>query len=186
MKKTKIMMDAKLLHELKFEMDRIYIGGIRLAKNNQCIIKLLPSLEKHIDEDIAYGDLVSNLKKLIYPKPYDFIELLSNIHASLDYLLRLHGEVLVAGEERVEQVPVFNINDISTPQHSFLELKPLIDALNGIGKDRLNVILKAREQKLFDDFRTHSYLRRTLVDKEVEIVELIKSIIREDLKDKMI
>ncbi|NDV82924.1 hypothetical protein [Bacteroides sp. 51] len=179
-------MDAKLLYELKLELDRIYINGIRLARNNPRITRMLPLLEKHTEEDAAYHNLVVHLKALIQPGVSGYVELLSRIYASLKYLLRLHGEAIVAGEEKIEQVPVFNMSDIGVSQHSFLELKPLIDALTGVGKERLEVIRKAREQKLFDDFRVYPYLNRALADNEMEVVELAEDIIRHDLGDKML
>ena len=179
-------MDAKLLYELKSELDRIYINGLRFAKNNPRITKMLPSLEKHIEEDVAYRDLVLNLKELMKSGFLKDVDSLSKIYSSLDYLLRLHGEAIVDGEEKMEQVPIFNIHDIDIPQYSFLKLKPLLDALTGVGKDRLEVIQKAREEKLFDDFRTYPYLDRALADKQAEVVELVKNIIKDDLGDKML
>lgn len=177
-------MNAKLLYELKLELDRIYITGMRLAKNNSRIQKILPVLEMHIEEDTAYRELVDNLKELIDPLLFEWTEILAKIHASLYYLLRLHEEVAVSGEEKMEQLPVFKTDDMFN-QYSFLELKPLVDALMGIGKKRLEIITKAREDKLFNDLRIYTYLDKALADKETEIADLAEDIIKNELGDKM-
>jgi len=182
-----MIMDAKkLLYELKFEMDRIYILGLRSAKNNSRIIRALPILEKHIGEDVAYQKLHSALKQLITPWVDSPAELLSEIYTSLSYLLRFYGETIAPGEERMEQEPIFNMNDIAVKQHTFLEMKSLMHALTGMGKDRVEVIRKAREEKLFDDIRTYSYLDKALADKQSDVTELVEDIIKNDIGSKIL
>lgn len=180
-------MDAKkLLYELKFEMDRIYINGLRSAKNNSRIIRALPIIEKRINEDVAYKNLHLALKRLISPLMDNPAELLAEIYTSLSYLLRFYGEAIAPDEERMEQEPIFNMNDIAVKQRSYLDLKPLINALTGIGKDRVEVIRKAREEKLFDDIRMYSYLDKALADKQSEVTELVEDIIKNDIGDKIL
>jgi len=182
-----MIMDAKkLLYELKFEMDRIYINGLRSAKNNSRIIRALPVLEKRIGEDVAYKTLHSALKKLISPGLGSSVDTLSEIYTSLSYLLRFYGEVIAPDEERMEQEPIFNLDDIAVKQHTFLELKSLMNALTGIGKDRVEVIRKAREEKLFDDIRTYSYLDKALSDKQSDVTDLVEDIIKNDIGDKIL
>ena len=180
-------MNTELLYELKSEIDYIETNGILFAENNSCIMKMLPVLEKSIDEDVAYRNLYPALEGLIKGGSLaDMTAFFSEIHISLNYLLRLNGKTILPGGERTEQVPLFNMSDIAVKQHSFLELKPLMGALTGSGKNGPEIIRKAREDKLFDDFRIYPYLDRALANEQPEVAEQVMDIIKNDLGDKML
>jgi hypothetical protein len=169
-------------------MDQLCINGIWLIRNNPRIIGALPVLKKSIDEDMAYRNLYSALEKSIKEDAAvnNIIELFSEIYVSLNYLLRLNEKTIFPGErERTEQVPMFNMSDIAVKQHSFLDLGPLMSALTKSEKNRLEIIREAREKKLFDDFRIYPYLDKALTDKQLEVTELVKDIIKTDLGDKI-
>lgn len=184
-------MDAKLLYELKFEMDRIYINGMRSARNNPRIIKALHILEKSTDRDVTQ-ELRRGLKTLIETSGFDLVAVLSTINTSLCYLLRLHEETFVPGEERTAQVPVLDINDIPDKQLSFLELHPLISALTKEAKSpsdvskKVKIIKKARAERLFEDLRTYHFLDKALANEQPEIVELAINVIKHEIGDEMI
>lgn len=178
-------MKVKLLYDLKKEMDRIYIKGIRTARNNTRLSKALPILEKYKDVDPAYHDLLSALKNLVTYNSYDYTEIFATIHKSLNYLLRFNGEAIEPNEERTEQIPLCHINELCT-SHSYLEMKPLIEVLSGTGKNRLEVLQKAQEDNLFDDFRIYPFLEKALGDQDSEVVSFVDNIIRNVVGDKMI
>lgn len=178
-------MKVKLLYDLKKEMDRIYIKGIRTARNNARLLKTFPILEKYRDEDTAYNELLYALKNLVAYNSYDYTESLATIHTSLNYLLRFYGQAIEPNEERTEQVPVYHINEIST-SHSYSKMKPLIQVLSGGGKNRLEVLRKAQEDNLFSDFRTYPFLDKALGDRDSEVVCFVENIIRNVVGDKML
>jgi hypothetical protein len=181
-------MNTKLLHEIKFEIDSIYIDGFWSSIENPRIMELLPVLEEYADKDVAYRDLHSALKKLIEMDAVkDMMEIFYTIHASLNYLMRLGLDTVLPGEERTEQVPLFNINDIAVRQRPFSELKPLTDALiNNYKKNSSKIIREIREKKLIDDFRVYPYLNKALANEQPEVAELAEDIIKNDVGDKML
>lgn len=173
-----------LLFELKTKIEHLYITGIRGSKNNSYLLKNIHIIEKHVDEaEPAYATLVYALKQVVDPAVSNDLAFFADIQASLNYLLRLHGAPIAAGEERSEHTPTSEIDNVVTVQ-SYLELKPLIVALSNIGEDKLDVIRKARKNRLFDDFRTYPYLNIAL-DYE-QIATEVEDIIKRDIGKKMI
>jgi hypothetical protein len=181
-------MNTKLLYEIKSEVDGIYANGFWASIENPRIMELLPVLEKYIDEDVAYKDLHSALRRLIEMDAVkDMMEILYTIHASLNYLLRLGMKTALPGKERTEQVPLFNINDIAVRQRPFSELKPLLEAfVNDYRQIKPEIIREAYEKKLFDDFRLYPYLSRALANKQPEVAALAEDIIKNEVGDKIL
>lgn len=195
-------MDVKLLHDLKFEVDRLYISGLRLINSNPRIANMTASLKKYVEEEEACRELVDALEDLLEIGHVMCADSLSKVHSRLFYLLHLYGETIAPDEEKFEQTPMFDINNV-THQRSFLELRNVIDTLSETEEDleermeseaslerrrlgRPEVIKKAREEKLFDDFRTYPYLDKALASEQLEVVEVVEDIIKKDLGSKMV
>lgn len=176
-------MITSTLYELKAEIERLYIAGIRGSKNNSHILKCIPVIEKHVKEDPAYANLASALKQIVNPLYKHDVEAFAEIYASLNYLLRLYGKPVAPDKERSEHTPVFIIDTITTTR-SFLALNALITALTEPVKDGLELIRKAREDKLFDDFRTYPYLNIALDNKLISAE--VEDIVKNEIGEKMI
>lgn len=154
-------MIISVLKKLRTEVERIYMVGLYHSESNPVIMRFLPLIEEYAEKDPAYADLADALKVIVECRPSGNVEAFSKIYASLNYLLRWHGQAIAPHKERSEHVPVFRIEDIVTTR-SYADLKDLITALTEPVEGRLEMIRKAREDGLFDDFRIYPYLDMAL------------------------
>jgi hypothetical protein len=81
--------------------------------------------------------------------------------------------------------PVLRIDELHTSA-SFLELKPVIDALTTTRQGRMAVVQDGFKQGIFNDFRTFEYLDRGLGDKYSELADYIERTIIPSIGEKML
>jgi hypothetical protein len=162
-----------------------------LAESNQQVLRIrmaLPALKELIGQDVAYRNLYLALARLAKRDLAAVtIGLFSRIYTFLNYLLRLNGETVSPEGERAEQIQILNMSDIPVRQHPYTDLKPLMDAFTKSEENCcMETIRKAREKKLFDDFRIYPYLNMALAHEQPEVVELVEDIIKTDVGDKIL
>lgn len=176
-------MIVSTLYNLKTEIERLYVTGIRGSRNNPHILQCISVVEKYADEEPAYASLTSALKHIVKRNSSIDVKFFAEIYASLNYLIRLHQEPVASDEERSEHTPVFEIENIETT-HSFSDLRSLIAALTEPEEENLESIRMGRKNRLFDDFRTYPYLNIAL-DNELISAE-VQDIIKNEIGERMI
>ncbi|MBK5720627.1 HEAT repeat domain-containing protein [Dysgonomonas sp. Marseille-P4677] len=169
-------MKIQPLYDLQQEINRLFIAGSKFAKGD-------PRLQKHIIVFSKLGEKVPVFKKIatdledlsttdVQASP----EKLMNISTLLYSVLYTQGEGIEPDQETKEQIPGISIDEVNT-EYSYLQLKPVMDALTTSNSGRLEVLKDAFERNIFNDSRTYNYLDFALGDKYGELCQYIEQTI---------
>jgi len=166
----------KLLYDLQQELNRLFIAGSKFAKNDPRLQKHVPILKKLGEKAPVFNKLAQEVESLLQVESTQAAEKLLNVATLLYSVLYTQGVTVEAEAEKSEQVPTIALADVNTT-YSYLQLKPVLQALTESKSGRLEVLKDAFERKLFDDSRTYGYLSYALADKYTELADYVEETI---------
>jgi len=166
----------KPLYDLQQELNRLFIAGSKFAKNDPRLQKHVPILKKLGEKAPVFNKLAQEVESLLQVESTQAAEKLVNVATLLYSVLYTQGVTVEAEAEKSEQVPTVALADVNTT-YSYLQLKPVLQALTESKSGRLEVLKDAFERKLFDDSRTYGYLSYALADKYTELADYVEETI---------
>lgn len=164
------------LYDLQQEINRLFIAGSKFAKGDPRLQKHVPVLNKLGEKAPVFKKLASDIEELLVTDTQQSSEKLMAISTLLYSVLYTQGDMTEADVEEKEQVPHIPLEDINTA-YSYLQLKPVMDALTTSNSGRLELLKDALERNLFDDSRTYPYLDFALADKYAELAYYVENTI---------
>ena len=178
-------MRIQALYDLQQEINRLYIAGSKFAKNDPRLAKQLPILNKLGEKAPVFKKLAQNIEELIQAETVESSEKLLNTGILLYSVLYTQGEMIEDNVEESELNPALNLNELNTSA-SFLELKPIIEALTSTKQGRLAVVENGFKRGLFNDFRTFEYLDGALGDKYSGMADYIENTVIPSVGERML
>ena len=166
----------KPLYDLQQELNRLFIAGSKFAKNDPRLQKHVPILKKLGEKAPVFNKLAQEVESLLQVESTQAAEKLLNVATLLYSVLYTQGVTVEAEAQKSEQVPTIALADVNTT-YSYLQLKPVLQALTESKSGRLEVLKDAFERKLFDDSRTYGYLSYALADKYTELADYVEETI---------
>ena len=166
----------KPLYDLQQELNRLFIAGSKFAKNDPRLQKHVPILKKLGEKVPVFNKLAQEVESLLQVESTQAAEKLLNIATLLYSVLYTQGVTVEAEAQKSEQLPTIALADVNTT-YSYLQLKPVLQALTESKSGRLEVLKDAFERKLFDDSRTYGYLSYALADKYTELADYVEETI---------
>lgn len=166
----------KPLYDLQQELNRLFIAGSKFAKNDPRLQKHVPILKKLGEKAPVFNKLAQEVESLLQVESTQAAEKLLNIATLLYSVLYTQGVTVEAEAQKSEQLPTIALADVNTT-YSYLQLKPVLQALTESKSGRLEVLKDAFERKLFDDSRTYGYLSYALADKYTELADYVEETI---------
>ncbi|MDR2847979.1 MAG: HEAT repeat domain-containing protein [Bacteroidales bacterium] len=169
-------MKLQPLYDLQQEINRLFIAGSRFAKGDPRLQKHIPILQKLGEKAPVFTRLASDIDDLLKADSQQSAEKLTAISTLLYSVLYTQGETIEPDAAEREQTPNISLGDIRT-EYSYLQLKPVIQALTVSNPGRMEVLRDAMEQKIFNDSRSYQYLDTALGDKYSELCDYVEETI---------
>ena len=162
----------KPLYDLQQELNRLFIAGSKFAKNDPRLQKYIPILKKLGEKAPVFNKLAQEVEALLQAESQQSAEKLLNVSTLLYSVLYTQGVTIQAEATKVLQEPNVSIADVNTT-YSYLQLKPVLQALTQSNSGRLEVLKDAFERGIFKDSRTFGYLSYALADKYTELADYV-------------
>ncbi|UZD37751.1 HEAT repeat domain-containing protein [Capnocytophaga ochracea] len=162
----------KPLYDLQQELNRLFIAGSKFAKNDPRLQKYIPILKKLGEKAPVFNKLAQEVEALLQVESQQSAEKLLNISTLLYSVLYTQGVTIQAEATKALQEPNVSIADVNTT-YSYLQLKPVLQALTQSNSGRLEVLKDAFERGIFKDSRTFGYLSYALADKYTELADYV-------------
>ena len=162
----------KPLYDLQQELNRLFIAGSKFAKNDPRLQKYIPILKKLGEKAPVFNKLAQEVEALLQAESQQSAEKLLNVSTLLYSVLYTQGVTIQAEATKALQEPNVSIADVNTT-YSYLQLKPVLQALTQSNSGRLEVLKDAFERGIFKDSRTFSYLSYALADKYTELADYV-------------
>ncbi|WP_304347036.1 HEAT repeat domain-containing protein [Capnocytophaga leadbetteri] len=166
----------KPLYELQQELNRLFIAGSKFAKNDPRLQKHIPILKKLGEKAPVFNKLAQDVEELLQLDAQQSAEKLLSLSTLLYSVLYTQGTTTEEGAAVAEQVPNVALADVNT-QYSYLQLKPVLQALTQSNSGRLETVKDAYERGIFKDSRTFGYLSFALADKYSELADYIMEVV---------
>ena len=162
----------KPLYDLQQELNRLFIAGSKFAKNDPRLQKYIPVLKKLGEKAPVFNKLAQEVEALLQVESQQSAEKLLNVSTLLYSVLYTQGVTIQAEATKALQEPNVSIADVNTT-YSYLQLKPVLQALTQSNSGRLEVLKDAFERGIFKDSRTFGYLSYALADKYTELADYV-------------
>ncbi len=162
----------KPLYDLQQELNRLFIAGSKFAKNDPRLQKYIPILKKLGEKAPVFNKLAQEVEALLQAESQQSAEKLLNVSTLLYSVLYTQGVTIQAEATKALQEPNVSIADVNTT-YSYLQLKPVLQALTQSNSGRLEVLKDAFERGIFKDSRTFGYLSYALADKYTELADYV-------------
>ena len=162
----------KPLYDLQQELNRLFIAGSKFAKNDPRLQKYIPILKRLGEKAPVFNKLAQEVEALIQAESQQSAEKLLSVSTLLYSVLYTQGVTIQAEATKALQEPNVSIADVNTT-YSYLQLKPVLQALTQSNSGRLEVLKDAFERGIFKDSRTFGYLSYALADKYTELVDYV-------------
>ena len=162
----------KPLYDLQQELNRLFIAGSKFAKNDPRLQKCIPILKKLGEKAPVFNKLAQEVEALLQVECQQSAEKLLNVSTLLYSVLYTQGVTIQAEATKALQEPNASIADVNTT-YSYLQLKPVLQALTQSNSGRLEVLKDAFERGIFKDSRTFGYLSYALADKYTELADYV-------------
>ena len=162
----------KPLYDLQQELNRLFIAGSKFAKNDPRLQKYIPILKKLGEKAPVFNKLAQEVEALLQVESQQSAEKLLNVSTLLYSVLYTQGVTIQAEATKALQEPNVSIADVNTT-YSYLQLKPVLQALTHSNSGRLEVLKDAFERGIFKDSRTFGYLSYALADKYTELADYV-------------
>ena len=166
----------KPLYELQQELNRLFIAGSKFAKNDPRLQKHIPILKKLGEKAPVFNKLAQDVEELLQLDAQQSAEKLLSLSTLLYSVLYTQGVTTEEGAAVASQVPNVALADVNT-QYSYLQLKPVLQALTESKSGRLETVKDAYERGIFKDSRTFGYLSFALADKYSELADYIMEVV---------
>jgi hypothetical protein len=161
------------LYDLQQEINRLFIAGSKFAKGDPRLQKHIPVLQKLGEKAPVFNKLAADIDDLLKADTQESSGKLTAISTLLYSVLYTQGETTEADTAEHEQSPNINIEDVRTA-YSYLQLKPVMQALTTSDSGRLDVLRDALERNVFNDSRIYKYLDAALADKYSELAAYVE------------
>jgi len=162
----------KPLYDLQQELNRLFIAGSKFAKNDPRLQKYIPVLKKLGEKAPVFNKLAQEVEALLQVESQQSAEKLLNVSTLLYSVLYTQGVTIQAEATKALQEPNVSIADVNTT-YSYLQLKPVLQALTQSNSGRLEVLKDAFKRGIFKDSRTFGYLSYALADKYSELADYV-------------
>lgn len=162
----------KSLYDLQQELNRLFIAGSKFAKNDPRLQKYIPILKKLGEKAPVFNKLTQEVEALLQVESQQSAEKLLSVSTLLYSVLYTQGVTIQAEATKALQEPNVSIADVNTT-YSYLQLKPVLQALTQSNLGRLEVLKDAFERGIFKDSRTFGYLSYALADKYTELADYV-------------
>ena len=162
----------KSLYDLQQELNRLFIAGSKFAKNDPRLQKYIPILKKLGEKAPVFNKLTQEVEALLQVESQQSAEKLLSVSTLLYSVLYTQGVTIQAEATKALQEPNVSIADVNTT-YSYLQLKPVLQALTQSNSGRLEVLKDAFERGIFKDSRTFGYLSYALADKYTELADYV-------------
>ena len=162
----------KPLYDLQQELNRLFIAGSKFAKNDPRLQKYIPILKKLGEKAPVFNKLAQEVEALLQVESQQSAEKLLSVSTLLYSVLYTQGITIQAEATKALQEPNVSIADVNTT-YSYLQLKPVLQALTQSNSGRLEVLKDAFERGIFKDSRTFGYLSYALADKYTELADYV-------------
>ena len=162
----------KPLYDLQQELNRLFIAGSKFAKNDPRLQKCIPILKKLGEKAPVFNKLAQEVEALLQVESQQSAEKLLSVSTLLYSVLYTQGVTIQAEATKALQEPNVSIADVNTT-YSYLQLKPVLQALTHSNSGRLEVLKDAFERGIFKDSRTFGYLSYALADKYTELADYV-------------
>ena len=166
----------KPLYDLQQELNRLFIAGSKFAKNDPRLQKHVPILKKLGEKAPVFNKLAQEVEALLQVESTQAAEKLLGVSTLLYSVLYTQGITIEAEATKESQIPTIQLADVNTT-YSYLQLKPVLQALTQSNSGRLEILQDAFERKVFDDSRTYGYLSYALADKYSELTYYVENTI---------
>lgn len=178
-------MKLQPLYDLQQEITRLFVAGSKFAISDPRLLKHVTVLNKLGEKAPVFKKLASDLEDLTKTDAQQSSEKLLSISTLLYSILYTQGEMTEENVEEKQIEPIFNIADVIT-DNTYLQLKPVIEALTNSNSGRLEVLKTAYKQNVFNDFRIFQYVDLALGDKYGEMVNYLQETIIPSIGGSMI
>lgn len=165
-------MKLQPLYDLQQEINRLFIAGSKFAKADPRLSKQIPVFAKLGEKAPVFKKIATDLEDLVQADAQQSAEKLMGISTLLYSVLYTQGEAIDESVSEKAQEPAYAIDVIHT-DNSYLQLKPVIEALTTSNQGRLEVLKDAMSRNIFNDFRTYPHLNTALADKYSELSDYI-------------
>ena len=166
----------KPLYDLQQELNRLFIAGSKFAKNDPRLQKHVPILKKLGEKAPVFNKLAQEVEALLQVESTQAAEKLLGVSTLLYSVLYTQGVTVEAEATKESQIPTIQLANVNTI-YSYLQLKPVLQALTQSNSGRLEILQDAFERKVFDDSRTYGYLSYALADKYSELTYYVENTI---------
>ena len=166
----------KPLYDLQQELNRLFIAGSKFAKNDPRLQKHVPILKKLGEKAPVFNKLAQEVEALLQVESTQTAEKLLGVSTLLYSVLYTQGITIEAEATKESQIPTIQLANVNTT-YSYLQLKPVLQALTQSNSGRLEILQDAFERKVFDDSRTYGYLSYALADKYSELTYYVENTI---------
>lgn len=169
-------MKLQPLYDLQQEVNRLFIAGSKFAKGDPRLQKHIPVLQKLGEKAPVFAKLAKDIEELLDTDTQQSAEKLMGISTLLYSVLYTQGDMLEADVQEVEQTPNIPLSEVNT-EYSYLQLKPVMEALTTSNSGRIELLKDALERNIFKDSRTYPYLDIALGDKYAELCDYVEKTI---------
>lgn len=169
-------MKLQPLYDLQQEINRLFIAGSKFAKGDPRLQKHIPILNKLGEKAPVFKKLATDIEELVNTDTQKSAEKLMSISTLLYSVLYTQGELVESDVEESIQTPNIPIDEVNT-EYSYIQLKPVMEALTTTNSGRLEVLRDAYKRDVFNDSRTYQYLDVALGDKYSELCDYVETII---------
>jgi hypothetical protein len=169
-------MKLQLLYDLQQEINRLFIAGSKFAQDDPRLQKQIPALNKLGEKAPVFKKLAQAVDDLLHAESQQAADKLTAISILLYSILYTQGETVESGLKEKKQIPTIDVRNVNTV-YSYLQLKPVIDALTSAHSGRLEILKEALERKIFEDSRTWQYLDFALADKFSDLADYVEKTI---------
>jgi hypothetical protein len=166
-------MKLQSLYDLQQEINRLFIAGSKFAPGDPRLQKHIPILNKLGEKAPVFKKLATDIDDLLQSDTQLAADKLRTVSTLLYSVLYTQGETVETDLEEKPQIPVIDIRNVDT-KHSYLQLKPVIEALTHAHSGRVEILKDAFERKIFEDSRTWYYLDVALADKYSELTDYVE------------
>jgi len=164
------------LYDLQQEINRLFIAGSKFAKGDPRLQKHIPILNKLGEKAPVFKKLATDIEDLLQTDTQQSAEKLMSISTLLYSVLYTQGDMVESDVNISEQKPNIPIGEVNT-EYSYIQLKPVMQALTTSNSGRIEVLKDAFERGVFKDSRTYQYLDIALADKYSELCDYVEKTI---------